>query len=144
MSDNASNCPDLALPKPEPRKRVKARLRRKETAVKQDVRPQCVIRDGYCRLNVVSDADVHEAIIQLFGECRGYSQWAHLGEKRRSKTVGMPPEERHTVEDSLMLCDGHHDRYDAHEFDIEKLSLEGAEGLLRFVTPDGESYTEAE
>jgi hypothetical protein len=129
------------LPKPESRRRIKARLRRMETDVVHAVRPQCVDRDGYCRLNVV-EGEAYELVTRLFGECQGYSEWAHLGDHRRARTRGQDPEVRHTTAGSLMFCAGHHHRYDANDFTIEETTARGANGPLRFVTPDGESYTE--
>jgi len=116
-----------AIPKPEPRKRVKGRRRRAERKVIDRVRPAVVARDGYCRV----------ANVRAMGACRGASEWAHLGEKRRFRTRGLPPDERHTTADSVMFCDGHHDAYDDHAFEIEKLTTGGADGRLRYVARDG-------
>ncbi len=125
------------------RKQIKARERRREHDVIQTVRPQCVARDGYCRLNV-TDSEEHDLIVQFFGDCSGWSEWAHIGEKRRAHTRGMDPEDRHTTEDSLMLCKGHHVAYDANKFRIEKVDpARGANGPLRVVNEIGEIYQEA-
>jgi hypothetical protein len=64
--------------------------------------------------------------------CDGASEWAHLEDKRRFKTVGMEPEERHTTGGSLMLCKSHHVAYDRHRIKITILSRAGADGPLRF------------
>ena len=111
----------LACPKPESRKRQKARETREARKVVTAVRAQCVERDGHCRLAGVLAA----------GPCFGRSEWAHLAEYRRSKTLGQPAEQRHTVQGSLMLCQGHHGRYDRHEFELEPLTALGAESTLR-------------
>lgn len=104
--------------------RLRARKRRKEGPVVKAVRAKCVERDGYCRL-------------MGLGFCAGPSQWCHLGEKKRSKTRGLPPEERHTTVWSFMGCEGHHGAYDAGEIGIEPVDAEkGANGHLR-VTVDG-------
>ncbi len=76
-----------------------------------------------------------------FPPCLGPSEWAHFGDKKRFKTRGLPPEERHTVEDSLMMCDGHHDLYDANRLHIEALTERRCEGPLRFEL-DGVIYEE--
>lgn len=122
----------IACPKPEPRKRVKGRKDRAEAKVKKSVRAQCVDRDGYCRLN-------HYSVPFSFGMCKGASQWAHLGDKKRFKTRGQSPEQRHSTWGSLMLCDGHHDAYDLAKMRIRILTPFGADGPLEF-TYDGVNY----
>ena len=109
-------------PKPQPRKKVKARRARVESKVAQAVRALVAARDGDCRLRVLD-----------FGGCRGESEWAHLNENRRFLTRGMAPEKRHSTEGSLMLCTGHHDRLDGRarpRIDIQPLSSHGADGRL--------------
>jgi len=113
--------------KPEPRKRAKARQSRAEASVIQRVRAACVERDGECRLAAT-----------LFGrECFGASEWAHMGEKRRYKTRGLPPEERHSTVWTCQLCSFHHTLYDdkGHPFDTIEItaldSVKGADGILR-------------
>lgn len=98
--------------KPEPRRRVKARKNRHESAVKQSVRAQCVERDGYCLVGPLTS----------LGDCEGPSEWAHFHSHRRSKTRGQPAEERHTVEGSGMMCRRHHKLYDAKRFDLKDLA----------------------
>lgn len=130
----------LRFPKPRRggRRREKARLKRRESKViREDVRPYVVARDGHCRLGPVQP----DALYMLVGSCDGPSEWAHLDEKRRSKTRGLPPEERHTRAGSLMLCKRHHDAYDTHKFDIEPRTSAGAEGVLR-VTAGAATYNE--
>jgi len=97
----------LAQPKPEPRKRTKARKDRLERFVERLVRDKVAERDGYCRVS-------KDGMVQ----CQGPSEWAHYGERRRFKTVGMDPTERHQRKWSLMLCKKHHMAYDAHELKI--------------------------
>jgi hypothetical protein len=116
-----------ACPKPEPRKRVKARKDRAETTVKQRVRAACVARDGDCRLQ--------DAVI--LGLCSGESEWAHMGQKRRARTRGMDPEVRHTTAESLMLCTFHHQAYDAGKFDLLGTAA-GANAALVIHTADGD------
>lgn len=110
-----------ACPKPEPLKRTKRRKLHVEALVKQKVRALCVERDGDCRLHGAAGFT-----------CSGESEWAHLGEKKRARTRGMKPEQRHTTAGSLMLCTGHHRAYDAGALRIEILTMAGADGLLRF------------
>lgn len=121
----------LPYPKPERRATTKRRRQRKERAVVGTVREQCVDRDGYCRLQGV----------ERFPPCRGRSEWAHFGEHKRFKTRGMAPEDRHKRDASLMMCDGHHDLYDANELQIEALTERGTDGPLRF-SHGGQVYEE--
>lgn len=95
------------------------------------VRPQVVARDGFCRLG--------KNLLSALGPCSGPSEWAHLGRHRRCHTRGMTPEERHTVEGSIMLCQGHHRQYDgqilgarAERLSIRALTPELANGPLEF------------
>lgn len=113
--------PPLAFSKPEPRKRTKARKQRSEIAVKRMVRAIVAARDGYCRA-------------WRLGPCEGALEWAHLEDKRRAHTVGMPPEERHTTTHTCMLCTRHHQLYDARAFRVEFLTPNGADGRMRFVS----------
>ena len=110
----------MNLQKPEPRARVKRRRLRIEGQVAARVRRECVERDGYCRL----------AEVEIVADCFGPSQWAHLEDKRRFKTRGMEPAERHCTEWSLMLCQRHHDDYDQHRIDIQAATSRGADGPL--------------
>lgn len=107
-------------PKPASRKQVKAKATRAERQVIKSVRERCVERDGYCRL-----AGMTERL-----RCFGRSEWAHLNESRRFKTRGMAPEDRHTTEGSLMLCNAHHQAYDSHHISIMPLTDRGADGLV--------------
>lgn len=115
------------------RKQEKAAKKRREKKVKDHVRDGCVRRDGYCRL-----FGLPPVVAYVFGKCEGASEWAHMTEKRRSRTMGMDPDERHTQEDSLMLCTRHHHMYDQFQLFIEKVDLlKGARGLLRYLAPGG-------
>ena len=117
----------LPFPKPEPRSRVKARRRRQESKVVSEVRAKVVARDGYCRL----------AGVPMLGPCKGPSEWAHFEEHKRFKTRRKPPEERHTTAGSLMLCDGHHDRYDLNQIEMRAMTTCGCDGALA-ARPAGE------
>lgn len=131
----ASNDPRLPLAKPEPRRKTKARKKRRERGVITDVRQHCVTRDGYCRL-FSADAETKRTVVVLFGECAGPSEWAHFGDKKRAKTRGMEPEDRHTPEGSLMLCRKHHDDYDDGIMAIDALTDRGCQGRLVFRRDD--------
>lgn len=111
----------LAQPKPLPRRRLKARKDRHEAAVIARIRALVVERDGYCRLQGKG-----------LGACRGASEWAHLEHKRRAKTRGLPPEDRHTSAFSMMLCTFHHQRYDARTLGLAFRSERGADGPVQW------------
>jgi hypothetical protein len=98
---------ERTIAKPEPRRRVKARKQRHAAKVAKSVRAQCVERDGWCRVHT----DARKAGRGSTG-CEGWSEWAHLGDKKRFKTRGQSPELRHTTAGSLMLCVQHHADYD--------------------------------
>jgi len=130
------------LEKPEPRKREKARRKRAEAKTIKTVRAEVVARDGYCRLQV-RGLDARETIAAIFGPCRGASEWAHLGEKKRFKTRGQTPEDRHQSAHTCMLCDAHHDAYDANRIRISYRTAQGANGAMLFECEEG-SYAELE
>lgn len=110
----------MFFPKPERRRTTKARADRRERAVVKAVREHVERRDGRCRL--ARAARLHP---EVFGACDGPGAWAHHGDKKRFKTRGLPPEERHTVEDSLMLCNGrHHPDYDNYRVAITPVDPE--------------------
>jgi len=113
----------LVQPKPETRKRQKARETREARAVVTKVRAACVERDGRCRVGSAST---------LLGPCGGESQWSHLEEKRRFKTRGQEPEVRHTVTDTAMMCTRHHDLYDDRKLTLAFLTKQRADGTMRF------------
>ena len=129
MGDYYQTC---TLPKPTPRRIVKARKDRAEAAVKRRVRERCVERDGDCRL---SGASWHT--------CVGESQWAHLGEHKRARTRGMAPGVRHTTAGSLMLCTQAHAAYDQGRLVIRLSGPAGADGALAF-GDEQHFYLEAE
>lgn len=104
-----SECSEFAalqkrLRKPEPIKRTKGRAGRLEAAVTRSVRAACVMRDGHCRIGEweMNPLDWHSEDVQG-DECDWWSEWAHLGEKRRARTRGQAPTVRHTTAGSLPL-----------------------------------------
>lgn len=118
------------------RRTIKGRKDRAEKARKAEVRAECVRRDGTCR-PVFGPALHGDTTDQAVAGhvCQGRSQWSHLLRKRRSKTMGMAPDERHTTDGTLMLCQWLHDRYDGRAYprlEIDELSDKGADGPLRF------------
>lgn len=119
----------LKFAKPEPRKREKAREEREEARLVKQVRASCVERDGHCRLFII----VASFPTCALGECSGPSEWAHLAGHRRFETVGKSPKERHDTSWTAMLCKGHHNAYDAHDFELEQVDARGADGPLRVV-----------
>lgn len=96
-----------------------AKRRRAEGLVIKKVRAECVERDGHC-------------IFAPLGPCTSWSEWMHLGSKKRHKTRGMKPEQRHTVEGSAMGCAGHHRLYDRGAIELGMLE-KGANGPIRAV-----------
>jgi hypothetical protein len=88
------------------------------------VRAAVAYRDFACR--VLTDTWWNPKLIR----CAGPLEWAHLGQKRRCFTRGMAPEERHATSWTAMLCKRHHDMYDAHKFDLEPTTDQGADGPL--------------
>jgi hypothetical protein len=133
----------LGLPKPEPRKRQKARKDRIERQVATKVRADVDARDGYCRWYWF-DETTRRTIESLIGPCGGPSEWAHL--ISRAETRGMAPEIRHSTENSCKMCRDHHQSdkhgYDRHRFDVEAVTDRGADGPLRIVLPDGRGWEE--
>jgi hypothetical protein len=120
----ALNLPELAYVKPCSQKRkpgptakYRAKRRRAEGPVLAAVRATCDERDGYCRLMGLSP-------------CSGESQLAHLEEKKRTRTRGMLPEERHVTTHAAKFCEGHHGKYDAGKIQIA-LGERGADGPMR-------------
>jgi hypothetical protein len=108
--------------------KARARKARKDAAVAKKVRAKVADRDGYCRVGRDSGLQ--------FVFCQGPSEWAHFGDKKRFKTVGMPPEERHTTAGSLCLCASHHVLYDRCLLHIEALTEDGCNGPLKFTWPN--------
>ena len=100
--------------------------RRQERKLIDSVRAQCVDRDGTCRVG-------RNLTLGFLGPCGGHPEWAHIGDFRRFKTRRMDPTFRHQSAHSAMLCGAHHDLYDAHVFDIQELTDQGADGPLAFV-----------
>jgi hypothetical protein len=118
----------MPCPKPEPRKRTKARAKRHEAAIIQQVRAQCVARDGDCRIGSATT---------YLGACAGESEWCHLGDMRRFRTRGMDPDVRHTKAGTCCLCTKHHQMLDANEIRVEFMTPDGADGTLRFIRAGG-------
>lgn len=116
----------VECPKPEPKKRQKARGKRAEQKVEKAVRAACVLRDGGCRIASIPGW-------ASFGACDGPLEWAHLPNYRRSKTRGQPPEDRHCTAGSVMLCRHHHGMLDTHQMEISPIETIGADGVLRIV-----------
>lgn len=129
----------LSLPKGRTRKQVKAKEDRAEAKVEKAVRAACVERDHFCRVSTYFLEGISALHLNP-----GESEWCHMHAKRRSKTRGLPPEERHASSWCLMLCTRHHDAYDGRtrpRLTIEALTDRGADGPLKF-TYKGRSYSE--
>lgn len=122
---------ELFFSKGKTRKQLKAQKLRHEAAVAAEIRGKVALRDGDCRLLGVRPFT-----------CCGVPEWAHLGDKRRFKTRGMDPEERHTTRDSVIFCTAHHRAYDAHRFDIEYMTPDGADNQLKYIFPGFGEYIE--
>ena len=122
----------IAQPKPEARKRVKARRKRQAAKVVKSIRAQCVERDGSCRFESWEDHpdDFHSDALE--GICDGPAEWAHLGAQKRFKTRGQPPTHRHTTAGSLIVCRAIHRAYDEGRIAIEPQTELGADGPLTF------------
>lgn len=132
MSLRGVDWTDFAFPKAgrgQTIKAVKARKHRTERVVIQNVRGQCEERDGDCRFAGVTS-------------CAGESEWAHFEEKRRFKTRGMKPEERHTTRDSFMACTKHHALYDARKLLMLAQTEKGADGPITWDVPGYGVYQE--
>jgi len=103
--------------KPGPTARYRAKRKRADDAERLFVRAQCVERDGYCRLTGLS-------------LCSGASEHAHLEDKKRARTRGLKPQERHTTAGSAIFCHGHHALYDAGKIALA-MTEKGADGPIR-------------
>lgn len=119
----------LGNPKPEPRKRQKARKDRRELQCKRQMHDAVFEREeNACRLS---------GVVEL-GPCDGPLQLAHYGDWRRSKTRGMDPEQRHVRHGGICLCKRHHDAYDGslglrnERMHIDHLTDRVCDGPLRF------------
>ena len=131
----------MLFPKPEKRKTVKGRERRKAREVVQNVREKCVARDGPCR---IAGAVFRRPDGSWFRHrCGVVSEWCHLASHRRSKTRGQDAAERHTTAGSLMLCRTAHAQYDGRQYPRLDIVADerGADGPLAFVM-DGATYEE--
>lgn len=127
----ASSCPDLAHPKGPTRAERKGSIGYRERQIIQRNRAHCERRDGDCRIGYWGGSAV-----ALFGECFGTPEWNHF--RRRSKSKGEPPEVRHSVEITGMLCGRHHDMVDEHEIDFDYLTETRADGPMKFRNEIGE------
>lgn len=107
------------------RKELKGSEDYRERQIIQRNRAHCVRRDGDCRIGYWG-----AVAVALFGECMGTPEWNHF--RRRSASRGEPPEVRHSVEVTGVLCGRHHDMVDQHEIDFEYLTSKRAEGLMAF------------
>jgi len=133
MASSADYYQRCAIPKGTTRKTQKGREDRAEGEVVKMVRPQVVARDGHCRLLVVPE----QFRADMFDDCSGPSEWSHYNDThRRSKTVGQPPEQRHCVEHSMMLCRRHSQLYDQNRIRIKELTERGCNGPLRISRPE--------
>lgn len=112
----------VACPKGPKRSTIQERKARAEAARIQIVRPQCVDRDGFCRLSTVQ---------ALFGSCIGVSEWAHLWDKKRCFTRGMSPEQRHDAMWTAQFCTRHHTDEERKRIRLDALTQRGADGQLR-------------
>jgi hypothetical protein len=107
-----------------------------------NIRKRVAERDGECRIGDWENNPDDTHCDALIGngceavDCGGVSEWAHLGEKKRFKTRGMPPEQRHTTKESCMLCTTHHQMYDAGTLKIKADTEIGADSVLRFWVDD--------
>lgn len=112
-----------AISKGKTRKQLKAKRDRTEAKVKKAVRAACVERDGYCRF--------HSSTGKY---CVGPSEWAHLEDKKRARTMGMAPHERHTTARSMMLCRRAHRDYDAGDLQLRFVDHRlGADGSIVWI-----------
>jgi len=100
-----------------PTAKYRAKRKRADDAERLMVRAKVDERDGYCRLTGLSP-------------CSGDSEHAHLEDKKRARTRGMEPQERHTTAGSAMFCTGHHTLYDAGKIALA-MTEKGADGPIR-------------
>lgn len=108
---------------------AKSRKRKRaEADVVAEVRPKVEERDGYCRILSFSLDPL--TLTGVIKKCEGPSQWAHLPGHRRSQTRGLPPEERHTTQGTVMLCMRHHEMEETHQLSLRPLTPDGADGPM--------------
>lgn len=117
---------------PGPTARARKRKADRDKRYAAKIRADVAERDGLCRLGEWENNpdDWHSDAVN--DVCDGGSQWAHFGEKKRFKTRGLPPEERHTMAGSLMLCEKHHDDYDEGRLVITAQTSLDCNGPLNF------------
>jgi len=97
---------------------ARAAKARTDAAYAKTIRDQVMRRDAGCR------APIHRTAGDL-GECNGPEAWAHMAGHRRFETRGLPPEQRHSTEWTLMLCAKHHADYDARRLRIIGTNADG-------------------
>lgn len=104
----------LALPKPESRSKIKRRRRAHQSAVIRETREFVWDRDRGCRYTGVprDDDEMHEIV-------------------PRSKTRGMPPEERFNTGNCIRLSREIHRKVTRHQLEIEVTDA-GADGTVVF------------
>lgn len=135
----------VACPKPKKGRLAKKARDRLEPAIVKAVRKLVDERDGYCRLHWTNRSATGRLLLAFFGTCSGPSEWCHVEEKRRGKTRGQAPEERHTTQGSVKFCRQHHQGkggYDLHGFRITYLTARGCDGPLRYVKSSGDFLDE--
>lgn len=110
--------------------RYRAKRKRAEAPVLAKVRAEVEELDGYCRFRLGSGYE------RIVGECEHRSELMHLEEKKRARTRGMAPEERHCAEGSMMGCKKHHGLYDAGDIQIA-MGERGANGPISVETESG-------
>jgi hypothetical protein len=127
----ASGFDGLKFPKGPTRAELKGSSNYRERQIIKANRAHCERRDGDCRIGYWG-----EIAIALFGECMSTPEWNHF--RRRSKSRGEPPEERHSTEVTGMLCGRHHDMVDEHDINFVYLTTKRADGPMKFWNEMGE------
>ncbi len=124
------------IPKPEPRKKTKARQDRYESSVIAESRREIFLRDGGCRFRFNPE----------LGPCRGALQYAHIW-LTRAHSRGMDALVRHDVSQGLCCCRSHHDAIDGRELPklvlkpLTDLKANGPLQAIRTELVHGESVT---
>jgi len=95
----------MLWPKGDSARTTRLERRARETAAWTRVKAEVRRRDRICRYPDRT-------------ECAGRLEVAHLHERRRSKTTGKPPADRHDARWCLLLCAKHHRAYDEHRVDL--------------------------
>ncbi len=121
-----------AIPKPEARKKEKARAKREDAKELKTVRQVVFEQDKTCRF------PEHGRHLFPCGPAGANDQLAHLDERKRARTTGRLPRFRHDVEHCMRLCIRHHSGYDGSlgvgkTFTIQYLTTRKARGRCRFL-----------